>query len=61
MPFTYCSAGQFVIVVTHGEVPWNTVEVVGKFVTAKLVLLMVTVSNAASVDVPNSTVPPIGK
>jgi hypothetical protein len=48
-------------VIAHGVVPWNTVEVVGKFVIAKLVLLIVTVllTNTVDVKLLTATVPVI--
>ena len=48
-------------VIVHGEVPWYTVEVVGKFVTAKLVLLIVSVLLTNTVEVKLVTVTDVGK
>ena len=48
-------------VIVHGEVPWNTVEVVGKFVTAKLVLEIVRVLLTNTVEVKLVTVTDVGK
>jgi hypothetical protein len=57
VPFTYCSAGQFVTVVTQGLVPWYTVEVVGKLLTVTVtVFCTLTLSNAASVELVRLTV-----